>query len=207
MAKRKKRTQTTFIPVTPKKDYWESKEIEYLTACSLAKKPRVFITPYAVARIKAMLDAFPSTEWGADLLGRHEDDIYLIEDIYIFEQEVTTTHITRKEDPHPDAIGVTHSHHHMGAFFSHTDDTYANENHDLSGVISTEPHNGLPFKMIFTARVKTPCGKYIRYDDIETEVFYSLPDVKVEETEKGKVKEKVYSYSPSKYNWYDRWIY
>lgn len=149
-----------------------------------AKPVHVRIYPRALSKICYLMQNV-KTEWACDLLGtKSEDDnlvIFHIQDIHLFEQRATFSTVDRLGGVHPDAIGVLHSHHTMGCFFSHTDDQFANENHDLSGVIS-EVSNAegllLPYKVKFTCRIKGDCGKYVRRDNVYISI---VPDHNVVE--------------------------
>jgi hypothetical protein len=56
-----------------------------------------------------------------------------------------------------DCVGVMHSHHHMGAFFSHTDDTELNPRFPSSIVVATA-NNNLGFAYRACGKVALPCG-------------------------------------------------
>ena len=160
------------------RDVWSTK-LDYVQECSETKPPAIYVAPNVIGKILYLLDRFEGVEWAADLLGYTDDaGDYYIEDVYLFEQDVSAVSVERKEPPPTDAIGTTHSHHSMGAFFSATDDEYPNENHDLSGVISNSPQGGLPFTMLFTVRKKTPCGKLIRFNDVPATVWVEKIPVK-----------------------------
>ena len=72
---------------------------------------------------------------------------------------------TVNEEPlAPDVVGVVHSHHTMGAFFSQTDDTKLNPRFPTSIVVSQPKHNSkaehelLGFCYKAEGRVPLPCG-------------------------------------------------
>jgi hypothetical protein len=174
------------------KPQWDSKiENDYIDNCGMAKKPVILICQEVIGKIQFLMEKMDGEEWAADLVGNKEHkegtDIYIIRDIYIFEQEVSSVAIKRLDEQLPEGyIGTTHSHHHLGNFMSGTDDSYPNLNHDMSGVISNEPADGLPFNMKFTMRVKTPCGKYVRFDNIS--VSFYVPPIEVDTS---KIKKSV----------------
>ena len=173
-----------------REECWSSGvEQDEVSSCGLVEPPTVYFFPKALGQIDFLMNKFPSTEWAADLLGKRGEKDFYVESLYVFKQVVTATSVKREEEKEG-AIGVIHSHHHMGSFFSGTDDAYPNMNHDLSGVCSREPSGFLPFTMKFTARVKTPCGKVVRFNDIPVRLF--LPS-EVVQTE-GKIKEHRMSY-------------
>lgn len=144
----------------------------------------------AVMKITYLMQNVP-TEWACDLLGTivpyDTHVVFNVTDIELFEQVVTYTTVRRLGSPHPRSIGVLHSHHTMGSFFSHVDQDCANENHDLAGVISISPHRNLllPYEIQFTARIKGACGLYVRVDNVRVEV---VPDV---ELDLDNIKEEV----------------
>ena len=191
----KKRSRLGFIPEFTDiynlntQQTWTA-EIEYINACGEVSPPQVYITPEVIGKVQFLLEKYPTDEWAADLIGTKEGNKYIITDIYIFEQEVDSVTVVRKEPPPEDAIGTTHSHHSMGAFFSGTDDEYPNANHDLSGVVASQPDGALPFTMKFTARVKTPCGKYVRFNDVPVILFIEKKEVKTD-----KIKKKEYMWN------------
>lgn len=112
-------------------------------------------------KIKRLMKVFPHLEWLGYLVGevdRVHNNVY-IEDIIIPRQRVSSGAVTNVEYEWNEGlpiIGVIHSHHGMGAFFSGTDDTYINQNHDVSIVVATR--TGAEIKA--QVRMKTDCGKY-----------------------------------------------
>jgi len=180
-----------------------SANIEYTSACGEVKPPQVYITPEVVGKIQYLLEKYLADEWAADLIGTKGNNTYIITDIYIFEQEVDSVTVVRKETPPENCIGTTHSHHSMGAFFSGTDDEYPNANHDLSGVIASQPDGVLPFTMKFTARVKTPCGKYVRFNDVPVKLLIEKKEVN---TNKIKKKKPIYKTPAKEIYSYDEFL-
>jgi hypothetical protein len=188
-------------------DEWEIK-IETVKDCS--KCPTEYtleIEPLAKVKIKALLNKYRSLEWLAYLVGENNR----VKDLLIPEQCVSGARVDDVHFPndHPDAkrvIGVIHSHHSMGNFFSGTDDSYINQNHDISLVATHDKVTG-------KVRYKLPCGAF---KDIEIKILdvYNV-DFNEEEFVKAageKIKEKTYSYH-SHYrgadyvgeSWYERY--
>lgn len=186
---------------------WET-DIEELRNCPVTAKPRVYLTIEAVAKIKYLMATLENDEWAADLIGKKDHNgNYIVSDLYIFKQRVTATSVTREEGPPAGTIGCIHSHHSMGAFFSGIDARYANANHDLSGVVSsrTNPDNCLPFAIMFTARTTTACGRLIRFDDVDVELFVDPVVVDTDKIEKEAEDRFFYQYgryfNPATYRW------
>lgn len=134
-----------------------------ITAGSLG---RVIIPPSLLAELVGTLDREAGEEWLVFLHGQREEGglIYLVDGITVppgqkrHSSEVELPE-TREE---ADLIGVLHSHHSMGAFFSGTDKTKLNPKYDLSIVISSrldkDEHKVLGFSYEAEGGVKLPCG-------------------------------------------------
>lgn len=94
---------------------------------------KVFIAGDVKVKLTILMARFSRMEWLAYLIGqRNEDGSATVSDIIIPEQRVTPTNVFVKSGVDIPIIGVIHSHHDMGNFFSHTDDEYINMNHDIS---------------------------------------------------------------------------
>lgn len=137
-------------------DVWETK-IDIVKDCSKApKEMKVFINLLANVKIKELMSIFPSTEWLAYLIGERGEGFFIVKDLLIPKQSVTSASVTDVDSTVPEGvtvIGVIHSHHHMGIGFSETDEEWINQNHNLSILVS---HT----KMCANVRFKTPCGGY-----------------------------------------------
>lgn len=106
-------------------------------------------------------------EWAIILLGKREENglVVTVEDFLVPANqqrsggEVDLPHITLSSD----VVGVVHSHHSMGAFFSEKDRTELNTRFPVSLVISYR--NGsheaawLGWEYLCTGKIKLPCGK------------------------------------------------
>lgn len=174
----------TYVHESQEDDCWEV-EVDTVEQCSKApNEVKVYLTPLVKAKINALMDKFQNIEWFSYLIGEKTDDNFLVEDLLIPKQTVTSSSVTNVQCPdfnHHKIIGAMHSHHHMGTGFSHTDDTWVNQNHDISLVVAT---NGIAGQV----RWKTPCGglmivpaKVLPYIniDFDKESFYK--------TELGKI--------------------
>ncbi len=137
-------------------DVWETK-IDTIKECSKAPKEfKVYINLLANVKIKELMKIFPSTEWLGYLVGEKGNDYFIVKDLLIPKQTVTSASVDNIDYTVPEGvtiIGVIHSHHHMSIGFSGTDDEWINQNHNLSVLVS---HNGMKANV----RFKTPCGGY-----------------------------------------------
>ena len=135
-------------------EFWEV-EVDCVTECSKAPdKIIVFMGLIAKVKIDALMKEMPSIEWFAYLLGKKEENDFIVEDIHVPDQSVTQTSVSDINCPEYNKlpiIGAMHSHHGMGNGFSGHDHEYVNGNHNLSLVIA---ENGIAGQ----ARWTTPCG-------------------------------------------------
>ena len=135
-----------------KNNPWEVK-IDVLKECGKSPKEIIiWVLPLAKLKIDFLMEKMGNSEWLAYLIGNKEN--YLVEDIWIPEQEVSSTRVDNVNCPEFNSlgvIGVMHSHHSMGNNFSGTDDNWINQNHDISLCISDKGIKG-------HVRWKTPCG-------------------------------------------------
>ena len=142
-------------PVETGPDFWET-EVECISDCGKAPENLcVWIHPLAKEKIEILMEEYESIEWLAYLIGEFGEEIE-VKDLFIPNQEITATsvdNIVCEEYNTLDVIGVIHSHHGMGNNFSGTDDTYINQNHNISLCISKDGIKG-------HVRWETPCGGY-----------------------------------------------
>lgn len=170
---------------------WEV-EIPVIEQCSKAPAGlMVSIEVKAKAKIDALMEKFPAIEWLAYLIGNQADPL-VVQDLYIPDQDVTSTSVDNIQCPefnNLSVIGVIHSHHGMGTGFSGTDHTWINQNHNLSIVVAKD---GIAGQMRWT----TPCGG-IKIIPVKCRVKYDLDFDKavfLGEVE-GKIKKKSYTTS------------
>lgn len=190
-------------------DGWEVK-IDQVTDCSKAPNEiNVSIELLAKEKIDKLMKKYPNIEWLAYLLGDKENEPYVVKDIFVPKQEVTSTRVDKIDCPEYNTlpvIGVIHSHHGMGNGFSGTDDEWINQNHNLSLCIS---HGGIAGQV----RWRTPCGsrKIIK---VKVKVKYPELDFDFDSWVKEsseRINEKTYTYSynsnynygqqPGRHNW------
>lgn len=133
-------------------DVWNNSdtELKVVTECGL-KPDTLDITLSRIvnAKIDILMKKFTNCEWLAYLIGDFETRY--VDDLIIPEQVVSSGAVTSVGSKPAGVIGVIHSHHNLGAFFSGTDDEYINKNNDISIVIA---HNGCKSQVRWT----TPCG-------------------------------------------------
>ena len=140
----------TFLP--PKEPtFWET-DIQVIKTCgAINQKVMVSISPKAKQKVNLLMNKFAKMEWLAYLVGNKATNT--VEDIIIPKQRVTTVKVNVDGQVNVPIMGVIHSHHDMGNKFSHTDDEFINQNHDISLCIS---HSGISGHV----RVKTECNRY-----------------------------------------------
>ena len=158
-------------PVVPvkKEEYWDSGIEESYGGCAKLGEPVVIVSWEAQKKVQALCEAMGGKEWLAYLIGAQEGAGFYIADLLVPEQEVTASSVhVLDHPPLENVVGVLHSHHNMGSFFSKTDDDFVNANHPLSVVVSKDGWKG-------TARIEAPCGELIRFPDVYFE--FEEPEV------------------------------
>ncbi len=170
-------------------DTWEVK-IDTINSCSKAPESiEITIDPIAKSKIDYLMSKFERTEWLAYLIGDGKNK-YNVIDIFIPNQEVNSVNVDNvkcDEFNSLNVIGVIHSHHNMGNSFSHTDDEWINQNHDISLCISKSGING-------HARWKTPCGSYkIVKVKVKLNISFNFDKDEFDKEIKEKIKKKVYN--------------
>lgn len=148
----KEKAKTLICSNSNRDESWET-TIDIVKDCSKGPKEiTVLLNPLAKVKIDALMEKYKTREWLAYLLGDRGN--FLIRDIIIPEQTATAASVT---DISLDGyntlpiIGVIHSHHNMGTSFSGTDDTWINQNHDISVLVS---HSSIKGRVRYTV----PCG-------------------------------------------------
>lgn len=188
-------------------DGWENTDEDLKIVTECGRKPteqiNVYFNRLAYSKIQFLMKKFVSCEWLAYLIGDKENRY--VKDIFIPSQEASSGAVNNVGAKPPETIGVIHSHHNMGAFFSGTDDAYINQNNDISIVIA---HSGIKAMVKWT----TPCGYKIETEGkviVEKEHLFnedvfeniinkniktsSLYDINIDEVdeEKKEKKEKI----------------
>ncbi len=181
------------VPVL-EEDSWECK-LDLVTACSkVPDNITVKISPLVKRKITFLMKKFANLEWLAYLQGEN----FIVNDLFIPSQTVTTGSVNvDKDSPMSDKpiIGVIHSHHGMGTFFSGTDDAYINMNHNISIVVA---NNGMKAQ----ARLNAPCGAL---RTVEAKVVVDL-NVDLDEKVFEEVVDERITTPLSKTNWYQNWM-
>ena len=137
--------------------------------CSEVISPIIILAIMVIRKIQLLLIAYPTTEWGASLIGTNEKGVISITDLNVFNQNVTSVTINAIHEG-KGSVGIIHSHHNMGSFFSGTDNEGGNQNNDVSIVVAHKADSPLKFELLATVRVKTPCGGYARFDKVLWEI-------------------------------------
>jgi proteasome lid subunit RPN8/RPN11 len=134
-------------------DGWDNTVDELKVVSTCGRKPEgplsIIISRVANAKINVLMKKYPSCEWLAYLMG--DESARYVSDLFIPTQTASSAAVTAVGAKPAGVIGVIHSHHGMGAFFSGTDDAYINQNNDISIVVT---HNGIKSQVRWT----TPCG-------------------------------------------------
>jgi hypothetical protein len=168
-------------------EYWTT-EVKILESCSEAPSSvPVILKPLVKLKMDELMKIFTNIEWLGYFTGVNGNNKFVIDDIIIPEQTVTGTSVTNVKYSVPEGkeiIGVVHSHHNMGSFFSGTDREFINSNHNLSIVVSHSSMKG-------QVRWKAKCGGY-KIVDANISIDYGI-DFDLEEFKKD-VLDKVHSY-------------
>lgn len=134
-------------------DSWDNTNEELKVVSTCGRRPpgpmNIIFSRIVKAKINILMRKYPSCEWLAYLVG--DENTRYVRDLFVPTQTATPGAINSVGPKPAGVIGVIHSHHHMGAFFSGTDDAYINQNNDISIVIA---HKGIKAQVRWT----TPCG-------------------------------------------------
>lgn len=188
---------------------------EDVTFDFLEEEESVVITQKVEKKIKYLLEKYEEDrlEWMAALIGnKREDGKWIVEDISIMEQEVTSTHVQPTNDGQEElarlenCIGWIHSHHNMKAYFSGTDWETV-EMYDVSICVN----NDMDFFAACLREVDCPQTNAHGKKVIKKLTVFMQSDVLSEEEQKElddlcekNIKEKVYvvTTQPTVYNKY-----
>jgi hypothetical protein len=147
----------------------EQKPVEKIT-CSLVCSPKVYLEPVPKQKLEYLMEEYPSQEWLAYMKGRiSKEGNFHIEDLYV-PPHASASGGSAEAEPFTqpkNCLGVMHSHHHMGAFHSGTDDSHVDRNYPLSITVAFGQGKALTFSAI--SFNKTPCGKELM---VNCTVFY-----------------------------------
>lgn len=147
----------------PKKATWKC-EIEQIE-CGFFK-PEVHLSYVVHHKIQQLMTKIGHYEWLGYLAGTVKDYVFTISGISIPEQVVTSGQVEVLPEARlpKEMVGVIHSHHSMGSFFSGTDEEFVNANHQVSIVVSNKG-----YKAHIKAKMK--CGEWAE-TECEVEVVY-----------------------------------
>lgn len=142
---------------------WDS-GMDFVNCCGkLPNNFSVKFLPKVYIKINTLMEKKNNIEWLTFLLGYidWDNDYAVVEDLHIPESQSVSAgdvdDIDCDDSVRRKIIGVMHSHHKMGCFFSGDDWNYLNNNHDISIVVSNK-NSKTEFKSV--VRFKTPCGSY-----------------------------------------------
>ncbi len=129
------------------------------------------------------------TEWLAYLDYEETENGYLVKDLVIPEQEVTSSSVSVINSDIGVGKGVIHYHpFKSGAWHSSTDESYVNRNHPFSLVVDDD------LSLKARVAIKVPCGNILTGDGKVNIVITDSLEKFLEDSEQ-KIKEKKYSYT------------
>jgi hypothetical protein len=142
---------------------WKTPKAEQaaeVVTCSLTKPAKIIMDALAKQKIEILMREYPHQEWMSYMVGVLEPEVR-VKDLVIPPHAHASGGSAEAEPMHvpADCLGVLHSHHHMGAFHSGTDDAYVDRNYPLSITVAIGAQ-GLDFDAIMWQH--TPCGKLFK---------------------------------------------
>jgi len=169
-------------------DLGEAVDSNCIDSCTeLETEHTINISFEARQKITELVAAYPRLEWAVGLIGKQDGEKWIVDDIFVPEQEVHSCSVELTDEGNKELAGVKcigwmHSHNDMKAFHSPKDDS----NSKMFG-ISVTVNN----KLETDARVKVqlPCG---RFGMAKANVVFDMPASKggsFVESIKDKIKE------------------
>lgn len=160
---------------------WDS-EMKFVSCCGeLPDSFQIEFDPKVYAKIDILMEEKDNIEWLAFLLGEiNWSYCYAtVNDLYIPDSQTVSIgdvdDIECDDSIRSQLIGVIHSHHRMGCFFSRDDWNYLNNNHHISIVVSNQSGEN-EFKGV--VRHKTACGSYSHIDaDIRLKCVLEVDEI------------------------------
>lgn len=156
------------------------------------EKKTIHITEKAVNQIRTLLEKYEKLEWMAALIGTETEEKTTIEEIKIYEQEVSKCSVVltregnKQMNKEKNTIGWIHSHNEMGVFTSTTDLETAEWN-KLTIVVNNK------LEILAKKIIKLPCG---RKTIIECKVEkITEKDKEIEKQADELIKERIYTYN------------
>lgn len=198
---------------TPTAEVWSVQRDEVAVCGWVRGEAALMLSALALGQIRALLAAYPSTEWFTYLRGERtllegrihgvaeEEDSgddtnrregYSIRELFVPQQIVTpgSAAVNPGQRLPQDVIGCLHSHHAMGAFCSQTD--HDHQNWAVYVVVSAQGQDkgGLGFSYVAHVVQQLPCGSfYQRSARLLTEA--SAPDAQWLQAARARVHEHV----------------
>jgi len=148
-------------------DHWVNEEVK------IVKSVKCYVPPFLILVLKALTRKFPRDEFSIFCKFEYSEDnriVKILPEYFIPKQRVTAASVEYDEGP-PDGFKVViHKHPNGCRSFSGTDDTYINQNHDVSMLWeSNQFREG-------QIRVETPFGRIALSLEIESEIE-CLPNI------------------------------
>ena len=154
---------------------WRTKTTQPLQniQCSFVQKPVIHLMPLVQAKIPALMNSYPHTEWCGYLVGQPVADGYVIDDLVIPPHEASEGGYCLAEPFHEPkgCIGFLHSHHGMGAFHSGQDAMTVDKNYPISLVVANR--QGLDYAPL--VNMETPCHQKFQTTAIISLITATLP--------------------------------
>ncbi len=177
---------------------WDIGEETHTECPKKEEEPTVIINKDTKDKIKSLMDVMDGDEWLAMLVGKEleEHSGYYIWNIEVPKQVVTAANAEKEEPEEPDnCLGVIHSHHDMGTFWSSTDEKHSIDNNELSIVVDSNLNSKA------AVRKEAECGRKIQveadviFDDDDPDYLDWAKDMKEKKIKKKKYKRYNRSYS------------
>lgn len=186
---------------------WDS-DMDFVNCCGkLPNNFSVKFFPKVYIKINALMEKKQDIEWLTFLLGYidWDNDYAVVEDLHIPESQSVTggnvDDIDCDDFIRGKIIGVMHSHHKMGCFFSGDDWDYLNNNHNISIVVSNKSGKN-EFKSV--VRFKTPCGSY-SHVEASINIHCEIDQAELDEFE-NEIDEKI-KFGMAEFNKYTPGVY
>jgi hypothetical protein len=155
---------------------WKVKDKEPAVTCSLVGTDlKVYIEAVPRRKIELLMKEYPNQEWMSYMVGQvtERGTIWVTDLIIPPHKEARAASAEAEPLCAPkECLGVLHSHHHMGAFHSGTDQSYVDKNYPVSITVAFDKKSdALEYDVVSYG--KTPCG---RETIVKGTVIYIKPE-------------------------------